>query len=87
MYIDTGFDTRGELLLCVPNNLNFEDRFNISVGQKTYKNVLAIKYKDCYFPYDEKNSVKADDRIILGNAFFQNHRIQLDFERMEFSMD
>ena len=86
--LDTGARSKGIPAIAVMGNFDFSEEVSVKIGKVAYENVSALE--DCGF--DDKNleTYYKDyfvNTIILGNAFFKNHRIQLDFENMTFAMD
>ena len=88
--LDTGYKTDGVLCLSVNENAGFPDWVTVQIGDILYKDVFCVWHSEGEFS-DQKIAENPNeilgDTILLGNAFFQNHRVQLDFERMEFAMD
>lgn len=85
--LDTGCSSNGEPVLLLSDSDDMESA-TVTIGNNiVYKNVICRRRADAEFVTLEGRYEVLDDFIILGNAFFQNHRVQLDFERMEFAMD
>ena len=88
--LDTGARSRGVPAIVIFGKFDFGEEVSVKIGNEMYEKVAVAALEDCGF--DDKNleTYYKDyfgNTIILGNAFFQNRRVQLDFERMEFSMD
>ena len=88
--LDTGFKSDGELCLSVNENAGFPDYVTVQIGNTVYEDVWCDWHSDGIYSdlkITENPNDVLGDTIILGNAFFKNHRIQLDFENMTFAMD
>ena len=88
--IDTGACTKGIPAIILCNASNFCDNVTVKIGSEKYNDVTVTYMKDGELN-DKKLATHYEsffgNTIIIGNAFFQNHRIQLDFENMQFAMD
>ena len=88
--LDTGFSSKGKYCLATDDWLDLQKKSCVKIGDIEYKNVEYVAFEDVNFANKlTQNNTKTlfKDCIILGNAFFKNHRIQLDFENMTFAMD
>ena len=88
--LDTGARSRGVPAIVIFGKFDFGEEVSVKIGNEMYEKVAVAVLEDCDF--DDKNleTYYKDyfgNTIILGNAFFKNHRIQLDFENMTFAMD
>ena len=88
--LDTGACSQGVPTLAISGKCELTDEVSVKIDSEVFENVKVFALEDCNF--DDKNLETHHesffgDAIILGNAFFQNHRIQLDFENMTFAMD
>ncbi len=88
--IDTGFSSKGDLFILTASSINLPNTFSVKIGSVLFENVEQAKVAKAKF-FSKRTTDNAEElfktRFILGNAFFQNHRIQLDFENMTFAMD
>ena len=88
--LDTGARSQGIPAIAYSKNYGFQDYVNVKMGKHFFKDVVAmelseIEFGDAKLAQNYENFF--DNVIILSNAFFKNHRIQLDFENMTFAMD
>ena len=88
--IDTGACSEGIPAIAVAGNFPFGEEVSVKISNEIYEKVKTANMKNGDF--DDKNLETHYDSffantIIISNAFFKNRRVQLDFERMEFSMD
>ena len=88
--IDMGACSEGIPAIAIVGNFVFGEEVFVKIGNEVYDGVKVASLGNCDF--DDKNLETHYDSffantIIIGNAFFKNRRVQLDFERMEFSMD
>lgn len=87
--LDTGFSSLGEPMILTSPATKMPKSFSVKIGSVLYKNVKLDTTMDGF--YCNLTSENAEnffkDILLMGNAFFQNHRIQLDFENMTFAMD
>ena len=88
--VDTGACSHGVNAIVVSGKFDFGEEVFVKIGNEVYDGVKVALLGNCDF--DDKNLETHYDSffantIIIGNAFFKNHRIQLDFENMEFAMD
>jgi len=85
--LDTGLSTTYEKQICAPNDIVLDEKIEVDIGSEKFENVVVERYKNFYFPFESLTTTVCRKKISLPNAFFQNHRIQLDFENMTFAMD
>lgn len=88
--LDTGCCSGTTLAILIPDSADFPEKVSVKIGNVLYENVICAKRSAADFDDKRLGEVRDEvlgDTIILGNAFFQNHRVQLDFENMQFAMD
>ena len=88
--IDTGFSSDGIPSILVWDFADFPETVTVKIGNIVYEKVEQVKFSDgeCANQLLKDNAVfLLKEKLFLGNAFFQNKRIQLDFENMTFAMD
>ncbi len=88
--LDTGYSSKGKPSVLTAASIDFPDEVCVKIGSFLYENVSRNKWTDGTFANTNMQEIAEclfQEIFILGNAFFQNHRIQLDFENMTFAMD
>ena len=88
--IDTGACSSGTPAIVISGESEFDKEVCVEIGNEIFESVKVASLENSDFDDKELEKIYKDyfgNIIILGNAFFQNHRIQLDFENMQFAMD
>ena len=88
--LDTGFSSDGEICLLVADDSPLPDYVSVKIGDLEWNDVYTLWWSEGTFgDQNVANDPKEylDGIMIIGSAFFQDRRIQLDFKNMLFAVE